>query len=350
MKRMSFFLTFVPVFISILVLTTGCGQKGAQNETTTATSTASTASTEPPVTENQPATTTSTTSSTETTSPPPSSTTTTPTQTTTPPPSSTTTPSYVAIVWTTPNTPISLNVDESTKRATYQSGGTQISAYFYKPAGSGLFPAIMMLHGKDGLQEYQRSYASWLASKGYIVLAPDYLTPVGVSPQAWTGADYGKHTERIREIQGDGLESLKSLAYVDSSHLGIVGFSLGGYYSFILATRGDVKGIVSYYGAYFITAPYSPANDRLAKYKFIDIVTQMQAPVLMLHGDIDALVAISTADAAHGLLDNANKVNEYFVYPGVGHAFNIQGSPTYNAQATVDAEQKVVDFLGTNLK
>jgi carboxymethylenebutenolidase len=256
----------------------------------------------------------------------------------------------VPIVWTAPSNLITLTVDESTNRATYQSGGVQISAYFYKPAGFGPFPAILMLHGKDGLQEHQRSYASWLAKQGYVVLAPDYLTPVGIASQAWTISDCGKYTDRIREIQGDGLESLKSLTYVDSNRIGVVGFSLGGYYAFILATRDDVKGIVSYYGAYFFSAPYKPENDRLVRYKFIDIVTQIKTPVLMFHGDADALVPISTADAVHGLLDSSNKLNEYYVYSGVGHAFNIQGASTYNTQATADSQQRALVFLEAKLK
>lgn len=332
MKRVSFFLALVMTFLLILTPVVGCGQKAnAPTGSTTTTTTPETTTTA-----NQSTPPTSTESPPETTA----------TSTTT-----TTTPaSFVPIVWTTPTSPITLTVDEATKRATYQSGGSQISAYFYKPAGTGPFPAILMLHGKDGLQEYQRSYASWLSAQGYVVLAPDYLTPVGIASQAWTGSDYGKHTDRIREIQADGLESLKSLTYVDSNRMGIVGFSLGGYYAFILATRDDVKGIVSYYGAYFITAPYKPENDYLARYKFIDIVTQIKAPVLMFHGDTDALVSISTAEAARGLLDSNNKPNEYYVYAGVGHAFNIQGAPTYNAQAVADSEQKTIAFLKAKLE
>jgi carboxymethylenebutenolidase len=350
MKSISSSITFVIVFILILVSALGCGQKAsAPSNTETATTAESTATAPSTPSETQSTTSTSSASPSETTTSPTITATMTPSQTASTP-TTTTTYSFVPIVWTSPSSPIILTIDETTKRATYQSGGDQISAYFYKPIGTGPFPAILMLHGRDGLQEYQRSYASWLAARGYVVLAPDYLTPVGVSPQTWSGADYSKHTERIREIQADGLEDLKSLDYVDSNRLGIIGFSLGGYYSFILATRDDIKSIVSYYGAYFITAPYKPENDRFAEYKFIDIVTQIKTPVLMFHGNIDALVAISTADAAHGLLDTANKPNEYYVYPGVGHAFNIQGSSTYDAQATTDAEQKVINFLETNLK
>jgi dienelactone hydrolase len=83
--------------------------------------------------------------------------------------------------------------------------------------------------------------ASWLATQGYIAFAPEYFTPIGVAGGTWTGPSYRHYTGQIRQILGDGLEVLKSLSYVDSTHLGAMGFSLGGYYAAILGTRADVN-------------------------------------------------------------------------------------------------------------
>jgi len=125
-----------------------------------------------------------------------------------------TTPTPETIVWTKPSAPVTLTVDAATNKATYNSGGTQVSGYFYRPQGAGPFPAMLVLHGKGGLNEATKQYASWLATQGYVAFAPDYLTPIGIAPGAWAGADYGKHTDRIREDLGQGLEALKSLSYV----------------------------------------------------------------------------------------------------------------------------------------
>jgi carboxymethylenebutenolidase len=233
-------------------------------------------------------------------------------------------------------------VDEAANRATYKSGGVEVSGYFYKPSGTGPFPAVLVVHGKSGLGEGMRPHLTWLATQGYVALAPDYFTPIGMTAEKFDVSFYLNNVDQAREVLGQGLEALKSLSYVDPNRLGVVGFSLGGYLAFILATRNDVKGIVSYYGAY---APTAPAACSLA-----DIIAEIKVPVLMFHGDADQLVPIAHANTARDLLTSKGKQFEYFIYPGVEHAFDLQGAATYDANATTDARQKELTFLKAKLQ
>ena len=237
-------------------------------------------------------------------------------------------------------------MDTATNRATYTSGGVQISGYFYRPQGTGPFPAVLVLHGRAGLGEAQQSYASWLATLGYVALAPDYLTPVSVSNEQWGSSDWVNKIDPVREHLGQGLEALKSLSYVDPNRLGVVGFSLGGYFAFILATREDVKGIISYYGAY----NGKPVTRNSNRYDFSDVVAEIKAPVLMFHGDNDQLVLIALAEATKNLLVSNGKQYEYIVYAGAGHSFNATAGPNANLAATADAQQKVIVFLNAKLQ
>ncbi len=258
-------------------------------------------------------------------------------------PTSTPAPSIATIVWTTPSEPVALTVDEAAKRATYKSGGTQVSGFFYKPQGTGPFPAVLLLHGKSGLIDALRTRAASLATQGYVAFAPDYFTPIGMTPEKFDASFYTTSIDSSREVIGNGLEALKSMSYVNPKCLGVMGFSLGGYFAFITASRPDVKGIVSYYGAY---APTLLAP----RYPLADIVSQIKVPVLMLHGDKDTLVPIAQADTTRDLLRSKGKEYEYIVYPGVGHGFDIQGSTNYNASATADAEQKALAFFTAKLQ
>ena len=239
-----------------------------------------------------------------------------------------------------------LTIDASGERASYRSDDVNVSGYFYRPAGMGPFPAVLVLHGSNGLGEGPRAYAAWLASQGYVALAPDYLTPIGVPTKNWSASDWTKNPLRILEYLADGIETIKTLPYVIPNQIAVVGFSFGGYFAFILAGRDDVKGIISYYGAYL----GKPVRDVPAAFTFSDIVAQIKAPILMLHGDADQRVPIALADAVQGLLATSNKQFEYIIYPGVEHGFDVQGSPTYNAGAAIDAQQKTLAFLREKLK
>ncbi len=200
-----------------------------------------------------------------------------------------------------------------------------------------------MLHGKGGQNLSTRDRASWLATQGYVALAPDYFTAIGMTAEKFDVSFYTTSVDPAREVLGNGLEALKSLSYVDAKRLGVMGFSLGGYLSFIMASRDDVKGIVSYYGA------YAPAL-RTPRYPLADIVAQIKAPVLMFHGDKDELVPIGDANTASDLLKKNNKQYEYIVYPGAGHVFDVPGGATYSATAAADAQQKALTFFAAKLQ
>lgn len=190
------------------------------------------------------------------------------------------------------------------------------------------------------------AYASFLASRGYVALAIDYFTPMGMTREKWEATFWAKYTDKVREDMGQGIEVLKALPYVAPSHIGVVGFSLGGYFSLVLATRDDVKGIVSYYGAYA-----GPLVNRVgARYSAADIVAQLKAPVLMLHGEADQEVPIAFAHSTRNLIASGGRQAELVTYPGVGHAFNFQGTPTYDARATADAQEMTLAFLNASLK
>lgn len=236
-------------------------------------------------------------------------------------------------------------MDESANRLTYISGGAQVSGYLYKPQGMGPFPAVLVLHGKAGLGEAQQAYASWLATQGYVALAPDYLTPINVASGQWGGTDWENKIDPVREHLALGLECLKSLPYVAPSRIGIVGFSLGGFFAFILATRDDVKAVVSYYGAY----NGKPVTQNLSRYLFSDVVAELRAPILMFHGDADQLVPIALAETTKNLLESSGKQYEYIMYPGAGHTFDAPAGTLANPTATADAKQKVRAFLAAKL-
>ncbi|HLY66872.1 MAG TPA: dienelactone hydrolase family protein, partial [Chloroflexota bacterium] len=183
-----------------------------------------------------------------------------------------------AIAWSTASSPpCTVNAG----KASYTNGRTTISSFLYKPQGNGPFPAVLVLHTRGGLnQRHEPPFGQYLSTQGYVALVPDYFTPEGITPAAFE-QNWSTKADAVREDLARGLDCLKSLPYVAPGRLGSVGFSLGGYWNVMLATRDDVKGVVNWYGAY----AGRPVNPFVTQYAFSDMVAAVKAPILMLHGD-----------------------------------------------------------------
>lgn len=136
--------------------------------------------------------------------------------------------------------------------------GDRTPCYLYIPNGvkSGeKRPAIVALHpthkiGKDvvdGLsQRPNRAYAKELADRGYVVIAPDYL-----SFGEYANYDFGKdrYTSGTMKAIWNHMrcvDLLQSRADVDASRIGAIGHSLGGHNAIFLGVMDPrVKVIVS---------------------------------------------------------------------------------------------------------
>lgn len=241
---------------------------------------------------------------------------------------------------------MSCTVNAAANSVTYGEGG-RFSGAFYRPSGEGPFPAVLVLHTRGGFNDHVRSAAALLATQGFVTLAPDYFTPLGVSARTFDLQTFGVlHTDGAGEVMAQALGCLKGQSFVNPQRLGAVGFSLGGYSAFLLAARSDIKGVVSYYGAYH-GAPISSVPTR---YSWPEIVAQVRAPALMLHGGSDSTIPLFRAEGVRRLMEERSKPVEMVVYPGVEHAFDQVGTPTYNASAASDAHARTLTFLNAKLR
>ena len=55
-----------------------------------------------------------------------------------------------------------------------------VPAEAYRPEGPGPFPAVVLLHGCEGVSENGRRWAEWLRGQGYLALVVDSWTPRGL--------------------------------------------------------------------------------------------------------------------------------------------------------------------------
>ena len=258
-------------------------------------------------------------------------------------------PTGAPLTWIVPSPLVTCTEDTASGSLKYQSGVRSYSGNLFRPAGSGPFPAMLVVHSSIGLDPHELAYGRWLADNGYVALATDYFAPAGV-----TAAKLDLMTfpvEAVREDLARAIDCLRSLAYVDKTRVGAVGFSMGGYFAMALGTREDVRAVIGYYAG---VCDSPPEEACLARYSMATVAAQMRAPVLLLHGNADGTVPIAFIKATQDILMAAGKNSQLVPYPGVRHGFDFGTSrasnPNFDAQATADAQARSLAFLKTTLR
>ena len=216
-------------------------------------------------------------------------------------------------------------------------GGTihHLTGYLVRPAVSDRLTlgTVMLIHENRGLTEHIRDVARRLAIEGFIVLAPDFLSPDGGTP-----ADEDKARTMIGALGrdatvADGVATIDYLAALKggNARVGAVGFCWGGgiVNAVACAAGARLKAGVAYYG------PQPPAA----------LVPAIKARLLLHYAGLDERIdaGIPAYEAA---LKAAKVKAEVFVYPGVNHAFNNDTSAErYNKEAADLAWSRTVAML-----
>lgn len=216
-----------------------------------------------------------------------------------------------------------------------------LDLYVVRPAeATGPLPGLIVIHENKGLVPHIRDVARRLAKLGYVVVAPDLLTPVG---GAGSFADDAERIAALGTLDREGMvtqliaatDELASLDGVDSNRLGAIGFCFGGGMTWMLAARDSrIKAAVPFYG------PIPP----------LDLVPTINAAVLGIYGALDERIT-AQGEEIEKAMAAAGKHFEKEVYPDAQHAFHNDTNPErYNAEAAAKAWQRATEFLAAHLK
>jgi carboxymethylenebutenolidase len=204
--------------------------------------------------------------------------------------------------------------------------------YLVQPAGTGTFPAVLVIHENRGLNPYIEDVARRLAVDGFLAFAPDGLYPVGGYPgndDDGRALQAGLDQPKLRMDMENGARFLK--AYPRSNKkLGAVGFCYGGGVVNALAASlgADLQAGVPYYGVAADTAS----------------VARIKAPLCVHLADNDDRVN-STYPAYEAALKQANVPTEIHRYPGSLHGFHNNSTPRFNeASAKLSWERTLAHF------
>jgi len=209
------------------------------------------------------------------------------------------------------------------------SGGRSYASYLSAESAPGRKPGIVLVHSFNGLEQGYKDLVDKFAADGFVVLA------VG-----WQTFEKSPSDAVVEQIVRDAVTALKSRADVDPARLGLTGFCAGGRYTMLLLpTVSDFAAGVAWYG--FPNAGGSPAQP----VKPIDEISQLQHPLLMIHGSADQASPIAGIFQYASALQSAGRYFELKVYQGLPHGFMVQNGQLWKTDKAEDAYQQMVGFF-----
>lgn len=222
---------------------------------------------------------------------------------------------------------------------TFPSVNGNASGYLALPApGPAKKPAVIVIQEWWGLDEWIREQTDRLASQGYVALAVDlYRGKSTKDPQEAHELMRGMPEDRAMADLIAAFNYLAAREDVDPTHIGAIGWCMGGGYALALATNEPRLAASAINYGRLVT-------DR-------DAITKINAQILGNFGADDRGIPAEDVKKFGGELTKYGKLNDIKIYEGAGHAFmNPNNKEGYNAQAAADAQARIDRFFTRTLR
>jgi len=210
-----------------------------------------------------------------------------------------------------------------------------LRGYYAEPKTPGNYPGIVMIHEWWGLNDNIEYMARLLASSGYKVFAIDLYGEVATTPEKAR-----EFSGKVRANPGEAVTKMKlATEYLRNQEsvtkIGTLGWCFGGQQSLNVSLETPVDATVIYYGN---------LSEDVTK------IANLKGPVLGIFGDKDTSIPLDKIQLFQKNLKDLGKQNNFYIYPGLGHAFANPSGANYASGQTVDAWEKTLQFLSTTLK
>ena len=243
--------------------------------------------------------------------------------------------------------------------------GDDLYMNLYKPVNydaAKKYPVVVYWYGGPHAQLVLNSWnagagdywSRYMAQKGYVVLTFD-VRGSDNRGKAFEQSMFRRAGEVQMEDMMSAVDYLKSQPYVDADHMGLFGWSFGGFATtdFMLTHPGVFKAAVAggpvinwqfyevMYTERYMDTPQENPEGYAATY-LSNRVDQLKGKLLLIHGQQDNVVVQQhSVDFVKHAVDKGVQV-DYMIYPG--HEHNVLGKDR------VHLYQKVTDYFEENLK
>lgn len=238
---------------------------------------------------------------------------------------------------------------------TIQDGENEIYGKLYTPEEEGIYPAIILSHGYNGIHADFTNECRYFAQNGYIAYSFDFCGGSGRSKSSGKTTDMTIFTEKENLLAV--FHHISSMENVDSERVFLLGGSQGGLVTALAAEEvaENVKGLILYFPAFNIPdnwrGTFSDVEKIPETYDFwglklgreffasmhdfdpFENIGSYSKNVLIIYGRKDAIVPLSYVERAKETYQNA----ELIIMENEGHGFTPAGG--------VKAREQVLSFM-----
>lgn len=243
-------------------------------------------------------------------------------------------------------------------------GGTTLNGWMMKPPGfnpNRKYPVFFTVYGGPGSQTVLDSYGGsgylWhlmLTQKGYIVASVDNRG-TGMRGRDWRKIIYGHLGVVETQDQAAAARAIGRWSYVDSTRMGIWGWSYGGFMSLnTLFQAPDVYHMAiavapvthwKFYDNIYTERYNGLPQDNQAGYDAgspLTYVNQLRGRLLVVHGTGDDNVHYQNSESLVNALVTANKQFDFMSYPNRNHGI-------FGGNTTIHLRELLTRFVDETL-
>jgi carboxymethylenebutenolidase len=202
---------------------------------------------------------------------------------------------------------------------------------------SGKGSGVLVIHAWWGLNDFFRSVCDRLAREGFVAMAPDLFEgQVATSIKRAEELRDKPRREPAYKTLLRGIEDLQGQPETKGSSIGVIGFSMGGYWALWLAANRPqlpIRALTTFYGAR--SGDYSKSRAAFQGH----------------FAEEDPWVSDAARKKLQRALEVAGRVVDFHVYPGTGHwFFEADRKDAYDPKAAKLAWERTLAFLRAHLK